>query len=297
MKLKKFLPGFLIRGDKIKRLTEQISEARERLAEAMVEECEIRGHVREVLEVVFERVGGCQRKADVLRVQVDFLRRELSEKARDSKQNEKFWKQSEKKINREYDEAFERAESRKLERKDEIPEEKKPRLQKVWMKLVKLFHPDKHMDNAEEKDAHEEVMKIVNLAKKDGDLEKLEAIAEDPERFLDEVRNVHGRISKDEGSARRSKDGRRWFRNEEKELRETLDSLLERIRSVRKDIKDLKKSPDMCLWAMWKGRPGDFESAMREMKRELTNQIKALEKTIEKLQEKMDEKCKMGWAA
>ena len=34
----------------------------------------------------------------------------------------------------------------------------------------------------------------------------------------------------------------------------------------------------MHLWAMWKGRPNEFENAMREMERELTNQIKTMKK-------------------
>ena len=56
------------------------------------------------------------------------------------------------------------------------------------MKLVKLFHPDKHMNNPEDKKAYEEVMATINQAKKDGDLDKLEAIAEDPEKFLKQAK-------------------------------------------------------------------------------------------------------------
>jgi gas vesicle protein len=95
----------------------------------------------------------------------------------------------------------------------------------------------------------------------------------------------------------RSKEGKGWFRNGEKELRETLDSLRGKIREVGKEIEDLKKSPDMSLWAMWKGRPNEFENAMREMERELTIQIETIKKTLENLQEKLERKSREGMAA
>lgn len=296
MNFQKFLPGFLLREEKVDRLKEKISEAQEYLAEQMVEECELRGYVREVLEVVLERVGELQREAELLRSKIDFLRNRLNAKVEGFKQSEESWNQQEKKINDEYEQAFEKAEFRKEERGKEISKKKKPRLQRVWMKLVKLFHPDKHMDNPDDKEAYEEVMATINQAKKDGDLDKLEAIAEDPEKFLKQAKRERVN-SEGNGMKNRSKEGKGWFRNGEKELRETLDSLREKIREVQKEIEDLKKSPDMSLWAMWKGRPNEFENAMREMERELTIQIETIKKTLEKLQEKLERKSREGMAA
>jgi hypothetical protein len=296
MNIKKYLPGFLIREGQVDRLKEKIREAHEHLAEQMVEECEIRGHIREVLEVVLERVGELQRKAELLRAKIDFLRNRLNAKVEGFKQSEEFWNQKEKKINDEYEQAFEKAEFRKEERGKEISKKKKPRLQRIWMKLVKLFHPDKHMNNPEDKEAYEEVMATINQAKKDGDLDKLEAIAEDPEKFLKQAKRENFN-SEENGMKDKSKEGKGWFRNREKELQETLDSLREKIREVRKEIEDLKKSPDMHLWAMWKGRPNEFENAMREMERELTIQIETIKKTLEKLQEKLERKSREGMAA
>ena len=296
MNFQKFLPGFLLREEKVDRLNEKISEAQEYLAEQMVEECELRGYVREVLEVVLERVGELQREAELLRSKIDFLLNRLNAKVEGLKQSEESWNQKEKKINDEYEQAFEKAEFRKEERGKEISKKKKPRLQRIWMKLVKLFHPDKHMDNPDDKEAYEEVMATINQAKKDGDLDKLEAIAEDPEKFLKQAKREMVN-SEENGVKKKPKEGNGWFRNGEKELQETLDSLREKIREVRKEIEDLKKSPDMHLWAMWKGRPQEFENAMREMERELTIQIETMKKTLEKLQKKLVSKCRGGMAA
>jgi hypothetical protein len=296
MNIKKYLPGFLLGEEKVDRLKEKIREAQEYLAEQMVVECELRGHIREVLEVVLERVGELQRKAELLRAKIDFLRNRLNAKVEGFKQSVEFLKKKDKKINDEYEQAFEKAEFRKEERGKEISKKKKPRLQRIWMKLVKLFHPDKHMNNPEDKEAYEEVMATINQAKKDGDLDKLEAIAEDPEKFLKQAKRENFN-SEENGMKDKSKEGKGWFRNREKELQETLDSLREKIREVRKEIEDLKKSPDMHLWAMWKGRPNEFENAMREMERELTIQIETIKKTLEKLQEKLERKSREGMAA
>ena len=61
MNLKKYLLGFLIKEGQADRLKEKIREAHEHLAK----ECELRGDIRKVLEVVLERVGELQRKAEL----------------------------------------------------------------------------------------------------------------------------------------------------------------------------------------------------------------------------------------
>ena len=51
------------------------------------------------------------------------------------------------------------------------------------MELVKIFHPDKHMDKEKDREAYEEMMVTVNQAKKEGNLEELEAIAKTRKNF------------------------------------------------------------------------------------------------------------------
>ena len=159
----------------------------------------------------------------------------------------------------------------------------------VWMKLVKTFHPDKHMNKSEERSVYEGVIKTVNQAKKDGDLEKLEAIAENPQKFLNETRGQYSECSSHEQGMPKNSRYKKWFYDEEKELLETLKSLKLEIAMVRREIKEMKKCQEMILWAMWKGRPKDFGNAIREMERELSDQIKTLEMTILKMEEKMAE--------
>ena len=122
------------------------------------------------------------------------------------------------------------------------------------------------MDLPEEKEACEEVIKEVNLAKKEGDLEKLEAIAAEPEKYLEKARikNLSG-----EAKTEKTKDSspETYSYDEEAHLKEALDSLKEELREVEREIAELKKSPEMKLWAMHKGRPNDYNLAMGKMER------------------------------
>lgn len=295
MELKKFLPGFLRRGEKIEKLKKKIREARERLTNLMVEVFELRSNVREVLESVTERVGEIEKKKELLINKVNFLRKRLASPVMDMREeDDKIWRQTEENIHREYSEVFEKIKKEREFRDNENPKKKKSRLKKVWMELVKIFHPDKHMNKEKDKKAYEEMMVTVNQAKKEGNLEALEAIARDPEKFLREAeKNFKSPESKtlDQNCDNPMKSAR----DQEKELLMTLDSLLADIKKISCEEKKLKKSTDLTLWKMWKNRPEEFENTMREMESNLLSEIETLEKVLSKLMKKLDEKTKSGW--
>lgn len=295
MEIIKFLPGFLRRGKKIEKLKEKIREARELLTNLMVEVFELRGKVREVLESVTERVGELEKKKELLINKVNFLRKRLASPVMDMREeDEKIWRQNEEKINREYREVFEKIKKEKEFRDNENPKKKKSRLKKVWMELVKIFHPDKHTNKEKDKKAYEEMMVTVNQAKKEGNLEVLEAIAREPDKFL---REAEQKVKSPEGQilGKNCDNPKKFARDEEKELLITLDDLLEDIKKISREEKKLKKSADRTLWEMWKNRPEEFENTMREMETNLLSEIETLEKVLSKLMKKLDEKTKAGW--
>jgi uncharacterized coiled-coil DUF342 family protein len=88
MELKKFLPGFLRRGEKIEKLKKKIREAREQLTNLMVEVFELRAKVREVLELVTERVGELEKKKELLINKVNFLRKRLASPVMDMREED-----------------------------------------------------------------------------------------------------------------------------------------------------------------------------------------------------------------
>ena len=261
----------------------------------MVEVFELRSNVREVLESVTERVGEIEKKKELLINKVNFLRKRLASPVMDMREeDDKIWRQTEENIHREYSEVFEKIKKEREFRDNENPKKKKSRLKKVWMELVKIFHPDKHMNKEKDKKAYEEMMVTVNQAKKEGNLEALEAIARDPEKFL---REAEKKFKSPESKTldQNCDNPMKSARDQEKELLMTLDSLLADIKKISCEEKKLKKSTDLMLWKMWKNRPEEFENTMREMESNLLSEIETLEKVLSKLMKKLDEKTKSGW--
>ena len=78
-------------GEKIQRLKEKIDKARDRLAEAMLEECELRGRIQEVLDAVFA-MGKLEKKAELLRNHAGWLRESLCAEKPNAEGHQKFWK-------------------------------------------------------------------------------------------------------------------------------------------------------------------------------------------------------------
>jgi DNA polymerase-3 subunit epsilon len=71
-----------------------------------------------------------------------------------------------------------------LEGKRELNADEKARLKQVFMKLVKIFHPDRHEQDPEKRKTYEHLMQMINDARDRGDIELLERIAKDPQAFI-----------------------------------------------------------------------------------------------------------------
>ena len=58
------------------------------------------------------------------------------------------------------------------------------RLQHLWKRLVKLFHPDRFQNDPKKKDSYEKLVGEINAARDAGDLELLAQISKDPEAYM-----------------------------------------------------------------------------------------------------------------
>ena len=147
-------------------------------------QCKIRG----VLEIALDRIGELQEKCDLLRLRIGLLRDCLNppdEASFSREQRESEWRSQAEQVKEEYERARKR-----MDEKGESVEDKgskdNQRLRAVWKKLVKIYHPDRHQEDAQKKDAYQNLMARINRAKDEGDLEMLEEIAENPKKFIRE---------------------------------------------------------------------------------------------------------------
>lgn len=128
------------------------------------------------------RIGRLYLRIDELDLEIlkfkkieDFLKRNFSlEEAR--KIVEETLKSRQKTIDDEYAKLDEEGEI--VEKRKSIPESEKLELKKLWRQLAHKYHPDL-AKNEEDRGKREEIMKKINKAYSDGDLEALKAIEQE----------------------------------------------------------------------------------------------------------------------
>jgi DNA polymerase-3 subunit epsilon len=278
----------VFRRERIFQLNRLIEEARERLAEVLVEVSEIQCKIREVLEIALDRIGELQEKCDLLRLRIGLLRDCLhppDEATFSRAERESEWRCREEQVKGEYERARKRMDDKKESVEDKGSKDNQ-RLRAVWKKLVKIYHPDRHQGDKQNKDAYENLMARINRAKDEGDLETLEEIAENPEKFIRECK-----------ADDKSDSGANSYRDGVKDLEELLSSLVEETRRNEEDLEELRGSDDYELWKMWKESPRSFESSLNGMEKELKRDIVRLQAELAKLEKMTEEKKESKRAA
>jgi len=277
----RLLPTKVFRRERIFQLNRLIEEARERLAEVLFKVSETQCKIREVLEIALDRIGELQEKCDLLRLRIGLLRDCLNppdEASFSREQRESEWRSQAEQVKEEYERARKR-----MDEKGESVEDKgskdNQRLRAVWKKLVKIYHPDRHQEDAQKKDAYQNLMARINRAKDEGDLEMLEEIAENPEKFIRECE-----------AESKSDYHPNSYGDEVKDLEELLASLVEETRRNEEELEELERSDDYELWKMWKESPSSFESSLNGMEKELKRDIVRLEAELAKLEKMADKK-------
>ena len=253
--------------------------ARDRLAELLAEHGTLRGKIEKVLAIAFEELGSLREKQELLETRLALLAWRLQGMVAKDPEVEDFdqkWEDAQEKVSRRYGEARSGIE----EKKNKEPEGARgDRLKKVWKKLVRLYHPDKHHNDPDKREKYEKLMAVVNRAKEEGDLETLEKIAKDPEGFAQkqgwDVGNLNGDSSKRNNADR------------VRELRELLQSLNEEIRKVKDEIYELRSSDDYALYELWKSSRSQFRKSIEAMRNTLIADIERLSGEIDDLERRI----------
>lgn len=81
------------------------------------------------------------------------------------------------------DAEYERAAVESAARKD-LTEEEDAELMGLWRKLVRLFHPDRFMDDDSKQAVYQQLTAEINRARDEGDIERMREIASDPQGFM-----------------------------------------------------------------------------------------------------------------
>ena len=255
------------------RLKPLVAGARSRLAEAQTELGILKAKVDGAGARIFEALRPLYEKRESLNLRIKFRRifidTLLSGVEEEAEAVDEQFRQAEEENRQEYERtAGELSGKKKLSGKDQ------DRLYKIWMKLVRVFHPDRYPKDAEKRKRYEQLTALINSAKTDGDLDALEEIAADPEAFA--RRQGLGELDLSD-------------REESESLRRLWQALQAEIISTIEAIEAIKQSPDHELAVLAEKDESFLPGVISSQEAELEREIEELSDQSRKLGEEVEE--------
>ena len=161
-----------------------------------------------------------------------------------------------------------------MARKKQLTPEEEAELNRLWKKLVKLYHPDRFAHEPEKLETYHKLTAAINRAKDSGDIQTLREIAEDPHGFI--LRQGWAKLD---------------FSDEVElaQLRRLFETLQLEIISVIESVNQLRESPDYELCQLNRQKAGVLDDLTSERAGLLDQESAELEKPAERLAEEIKE--------
>lgn len=242
-------------------LQQMISGARERLASLEADYSAEKHAVDVMLAQLFQALRSHYQRRDQLRLDVSFRRKFLEELMRAGEESAeevaKTHAEARQRADKEYEDATAAACN-----KQEMTAEQLREIKSIWSKLVRIYHPDRCMDDPEKRSIHEWLTSVINQARDRGDIQLLREISEDPDAYLAK----HGMSSLSQ------MESRDLFR-----LQALLNGLQQRILETLEALCDLRESAGYELQRRMKIDGEFFVSTVEQRKKEVEEEIVVLE--------------------
>lgn len=175
----------LFRSVEIDEIRFLVTAARERLADLEVIYARECNAIAVTQSMLFSLLKDSYQIRDQLRLRVSYRRRYLdsiSSSEEDLDDIFHAYKDERKRTEQEYDEASIIAESQKS-----LTEDQQAELKALFRKLVKLFHPDRHVNDPEAYKAYTRLTQEITTARDAGNIDKLKEIANDPQAYARKI--------------------------------------------------------------------------------------------------------------
>jgi len=249
-----------------------IAAARSRMAELETTYTSEHRTVENVRAAIFILVRAHYKIRDQLKLKVRYRRIYLDTLLRAGEEEAEEVVEEYEKAHADSQEDYENA-SAAADQSVDLSEEQKAKLNRIFTKLVKLFHPDKHARDPAKSKTFGELTAIINDARDAGNLELLEEIADDPNTFIKKQGWEQLDLKDDDDLA---------------SLRSLYGSLQIRIIELIEMITSLRESPDYELAALSKDNSALLNEIAEEQRAALTAEIEGLEKDAAQLQLEID---------
>jgi len=267
-------PGLIIYSDPEKtQLDSIIAGLRARMAELDAEYALETMKVDYARSKLFKRLRNLYEQRDLLRAQIEYRRKYIDALTKEGEEEAE--RVAEEFENRKQEQKQGYADVEKaLEGKIEVSKEVQERVQKIFRKLSKIYHPDKHIDDPEKHETFQKLQQALNDARDRGDIDLLEEIDADPEGFA---------RSQGWGSLDLSQD------TDVEKLKDLATSLQSRIIETIEKLDDLKASLDYSLHMTLERDLKAFEELVEKQAGDLESSIDKLKAEADELGEEIEQ--------
>ena len=257
----------------LEELRQLVSGARARLAELEVDYAREKSRVDAMQAALFRRLREHYQKRDRLRLILDYRKKYLDSLVRGGEQEARQAEENYEKAKAQTDKDYEETAAAVAE-KQALTADEEAELNRLWRKLVKLYHPDRFAHEPDKLATYEKLTAAINRAKEAGDIRTLREIAEDPAGFI----------------LRQGWTGLDFSDEVElAELRRLHESLQLEIIAVIESLEQLKESAEYELCGIVERKPGVLDELAAERTILLEQESAELQQQAEKLADEIKE--------
>ena len=253
----------------IEKLNLLIESARLRLAKLETEFSVLKSKVDQTRLKIFKALRPLYEKEELLLLKIEYRKTFLDTLIREGEEGTQNIENEFKEAEKEKNEKYSKTEDELSSKRKLGPEDEK-RLEKIWKKLVVVFHPDRFANDPDKQKKYEKLTSYINEAKEEGDLDTLEKIASDPEGFA---------VKKGLGDMDLSDSGKQ----ESEKMKRLLQALQSETFSVLEGIQSLKENPEYELFIMSEKDISILENVISRQRIKIEENIKSLEEEADKL--------------
>jgi len=254
-------------------LRRSVATARGRLAELETTHARERSRVEALRAALFRRLREHYQKRDRLRLVVDYRKKFLDSLIRGGEEEAKETEENYKWARTQSDQDYEETAAAVADKKA-LTAEEEAELNRLWRKLVKLYHPDRFAHEPDKLETYHKLTSAINRAKDAGDVATLREIANDPHGFI--LRQGWATLDFSEEV-------------ELAQLRRLYETLQLEIISVLESLEVLRESPDYELAQLSERKSSLLDELAAERKRLLENEIVQLEEKAGQLAQEIKE--------
>lgn len=257
----------------LEQLRQLVAEARARLAELEATHTKEKSRIDAMQAELFRRLRDYYQKRDRLRLVLNYRKKYLDALIRggedEAKQAETHYEQARNQSDKDYAET-----AAAVANKKQLTAEEEDELNRLWKKLVKLYHPDRFAHEPDKLETYEKLTGAINRAKDSGDIATLREIAEDPHGFI--LRQGWAALD---------------FSEEVEliQLRRLYETLQMEIINVLESLGRLRESTDYELCRISEQKPGVLDEFAAEQAKLLDKEITELDDQASRFAEEIEE--------